>query len=87
MIICRDWLHMTEGLRIIACKAGTRCACITGPATICARVFPLIVEALARLRFLRRRRGVRLRDDGMLSFALLWHCRRDGRVFLYARST
>jgi hypothetical protein len=48
VIICRDWLH-DDGLRIIACKAGTLVRLYNRPGND-LRVFPLIVEALARLR-------------------------------------
>jgi hypothetical protein len=48
VIICRDWLH-DDGLRIIARKAGTLVRLYSRPGNDLT-AFPLIVEALARLR-------------------------------------
>ncbi len=49
--------------------------------------FPLIVEALARLKSRSCTidgEAVACGDDGLVSFELLRHRRDDGRVFLYA---
>jgi bifunctional non-homologous end joining protein LigD len=49
---CRQWLHEIkhDGFRVIARKDGERVRLYSRPGNELTRRFPLIVEALARLR-------------------------------------
>jgi bifunctional non-homologous end joining protein LigD len=84
-----EWLHEIkhDGFRVIARKAGEQVRLYSRPGNDLTARFPLIVEALARLRSrscIIDGEAVACDDDGIASFDLLRHRRRDARVFLYA---
>jgi bifunctional non-homologous end joining protein LigD len=83
------WLHEIkhDGFRIIARKDGDRVRLFSRPGNDLTHRFPLIVEALARLRSRSCTidgEAVACDDHGVASFNLLRYRRRDDRVFLYA---
>ena len=82
------WLHEIkhDGLRVIARKDGPRVKLYSRPGNDLTDRFPLIVEALARLRASSCTidgEAVACGDDGISSFNLLRHRWRDEAVFLY----
>ena len=82
------WLHEIkhDGFRVIARKDGPRVKLYSRPGNDLTRRFPLIVEALARLRAsscIIDGEAVACGDDGISSFTLLRPRRRDDQVFLY----
>ena len=84
-----EWLHEIkhDGFRVIARKAGEQVRLYSRPGNDLTRRFPLIVEALALLKSrscMIDGEAVACDDDGIASFDLLRHRRRDDRVFLYA---
>ena len=84
-----EWLHEIkhDGFRVIARKAGEQVRLYSRPGNDLTARFPLIVEAVARLRSrscIIDGEAVACDDDGMASFDLLRYRRRDDRVFLYA---
>jgi bifunctional non-homologous end joining protein LigD len=84
-----DWLHEIkhDGFRIIARKKGAQVRLYSRPGNDLTHRFPLIVEALARLR---SRSGiidgeaVACDDNGVASFNLVRYRHHDESVFLYA---
>jgi bifunctional non-homologous end joining protein LigD len=83
------WLHEIkhDGFRVIARKDGPRVRLYSRPGNDLTRRFPLIVEALARLRSrscIVDGEAVACDDDGVASFDLVRHHRANDRVFLYA---
>jgi bifunctional non-homologous end joining protein LigD len=83
------WLHEIkhDGFRIIARKRDGRVRLYSRPGNDLTNRFPLIVEAMARLRWCScviDGEAVACGDDGLPSFDLLRRRRRDARVFLYA---
>jgi ATP-dependent DNA ligase len=84
-----EWLHEIkhEGFRVMARKDGARVRLYSGPGNDLTDRFPLIVEALARLRSpscIIDGEAVACDDDGMSSFDRIRHRQYDGSVFLYA---
>jgi hypothetical protein len=82
------WLHEIkhDGFRVIARKDGAGAKLYSRPGNDLTKRFPLIVEALARLRASSCTidgEAVACGDDGITSFDLLRHRRRDDQVFLY----
>ncbi len=83
------WLHEIkhDGFRIIARKDGGRVRLYSRPGNDLTRRFPLIVDALARLRSrscIIDGEAVACDDNGVASFDLVRHHRANDRVFLYA---
>jgi bifunctional non-homologous end joining protein LigD len=83
------WLHEIkhDGFRVIARKDGAKVRLYSRPGNDLTRRFPLIVEALARLRAsscIIDGEAVACGNDGISSFNLLRHRWRDDAVFLYA---
>jgi bifunctional non-homologous end joining protein LigD len=83
------WLHEIkhDGFRIIARKDGDRVRLYSRPGNDLTHRFPLIVEAVTRLRSpscIIDGEAVACDDDGVASFGLLRHRWHDDRVFLYA---
>src|SRR3981189_1131734 len=83
------WLHEIkhDGFRVIARKDGDRVKLYSRPGNDLTARFPLIVEALARLRSrscVIDGEAVAGGDDGLGSFELLRPRRQDDRIFLYA---
>jgi bifunctional non-homologous end joining protein LigD len=83
------WLHEIkhDGFRVIARKDGPRVRLYSRPGNDLTRRFPLIVEALARLRSrscIVDGEAVACDDNGVASFDLVRHHRANDRVFLYA---
>jgi ATP-dependent DNA ligase len=87
---CGDgWLHEIkhDGFRVIARKDGDRARLFSRPGNDLTDRFPLIVEALARLRprsVIIDGEAVCCGDDGVPSFDRLRYRRHDASVFLYA---
>jgi bifunctional non-homologous end joining protein LigD len=84
-----DWLHEIkhDGFRIIARKTGAQVRLYSRPGNDLTRHFPLIVDALARLRSrscIIDGEAVACDDNGVASFDLVRHHRANGSVFLYA---
>jgi bifunctional non-homologous end joining protein LigD len=84
-----QWLHEIkhDGFRIIARKSNGRVRLYSRPGNDFTRRFPLIVEALARLRSrscILDGEAVASDDNGVASFDLIRHHRANGSVFLYA---
>jgi bifunctional non-homologous end joining protein LigD len=84
-----DWLHEIkhDGFRVIACKDGERVRLYSRPGNDLTYRFPLIVEALARLRSrscIIDGEAVCCDDNGMPSFDRIRYRRHDASVFLYA---
>jgi bifunctional non-homologous end joining protein LigD len=83
------WLHEIkhDGFRVIARKDGARVKLYSRPGNDLTDRFPLIVEALARLRSrscILDGEAVACNENGLASFDLIRHHRTDARVFLYA---
>jgi ATP-dependent DNA ligase len=83
------WLHEIkhDGFRVIARKDGPRVKLYSRPGNDLTDRFPLIVEALARLRSrscILDGEAVACDDAGIASFDRIRHHRVDDRVFLYA---
>src|SRR6266849_4570684 len=84
-----QWLHEIkhDGFRIIARKDGKRVKLYSRPGNDMTARFPLIVEALARLRShscIIDGEAVACRDDGVASFDLIRHWHHADGAFLYA---
>jgi len=84
-----DWLHEIkhDGFRIIARKTGAQVRLYSRPGNDLTRRFPLIVEALARLRSrscIIDGEAVACDDNGVASFDLIRHQRANEGIFLYA---
>jgi bifunctional non-homologous end joining protein LigD len=84
-----QWLHEIkhDGFRIIARKSNGRVRLYSRPGNDFTRRFPLIVEALARLRSrscIVDGEAVACDDNGVASFDLVRHHRANGSEFLYA---
>jgi bifunctional non-homologous end joining protein LigD len=82
-----EWLHEIkhDGFRVIARKDGTRVKLYSRPGNDLTDRFPLIVEALARLRThscIIDGEAVACGEDGIASFDRIRH--HDAGVFLYA---
>src|SRR4030081_836543 len=83
------WLHEIKhgGFRIIARKDGEQVRLYSRPGNDLTDRFPLIVEALARLRSPScsiEGEAVACGDDGVPSFDRIRYRRHDADVFLYA---
>jgi len=84
-----QWLHEIkhDGFRIIARKNGERVRLYSRPGNDFTRRFPLIVDALSRLRSrscIIDGEAVACDDNGVASFDLVRHHRANERIFLYA---
>jgi bifunctional non-homologous end joining protein LigD len=84
-----QWLHEIkhDGFRVIARKDGPRVRLYSRPGNDFTRRFPLIVEALHRLRSrscIIDGEAVACDDNGVASFDLIRHHRANGSVFLFA---
>jgi bifunctional non-homologous end joining protein LigD len=84
-----QWLHEIkhDGFRVIARKDGERVRLYSRPGSDFTRCFPLIVEALVRLRSrscIIDGEAVACDDNGVASFDVIHHHRHNDRVFLYA---
>jgi bifunctional non-homologous end joining protein LigD len=76
-----DWLHEIkhDGFRVIARKNGERVKLYSRPGNDLTKRFPLIVEALARLRLrscIIDGEAVACGDDGIASFTSCQHSAR-----------
>jgi len=83
------WLHEIkhDGFRIIARKIGKRVKLYSRPGNDLTYRFPLIVEALAKLRSqacIIDGEAVSCGEDGIADFDRIRYCRHDADVFLYA---
>ena len=83
------WLHEIkhDGFRIIARKEGDRVRLYSRSGNDLTRRFPLIVDALARLRSrscIIDGEAVACDDNGVASFDLIRHQRANESIFLYA---
>ena len=83
------WLHEIkhDGFRVIARKDGKRVRLYSRPGNDLTERFPLIVEALSRLRSrscIIDGEAVACGDDGISSFDRIRYRRHDPTVFLYA---
>jgi bifunctional non-homologous end joining protein LigD len=83
------WLHKIkrDGFRVIARKEGKRVKLYSRPGNDLTARFPLIVEALARLRSrscIIDREAVACGDDEIASFDRIRHQHHDGSMFLFA---
>ena len=83
------WLHEIkhDGFRVIARKIGERVKLYSRSGNDLTYRFPLIVEALARLRSrscIIDGEAVACRGDGLSSFDLLRHRHHDASVFMWA---
>src|SRR5262249_46837636 len=83
------WLHEIkhDGFRVIARKDGTRVRLYTRPGNDFTPRFPLIAEALARLRSrscIIDGEAVACDDNGLASFERIRYRQHDRNVFLYA---
>src|SRR5947207_6317607 len=84
-----QWLHEIkhDGFRIIARKDGEQVNLYSRPGDELTRRFPLIVDALARLRSrscIIDGEAVACDDNGVASFDLIRHHCDNATVFLYA---
>jgi bifunctional non-homologous end joining protein LigD len=84
------WLHeiKLDGFRVIARKDGERVRLYSRPGNDLTKRFPLIAEAMARLRpqsCIIDGEAVVLGDDGLPSFDRLRYRRRDASVILVAQ--
>jgi bifunctional non-homologous end joining protein LigD len=84
-----QWLHEIkhDGFRIIARKTGAQVRLYSRPGNDFTRRFPLIVEALARIRSrscIVDGEAVACDNNGVASFDLVGHHRANDSVFLYA---
>jgi bifunctional non-homologous end joining protein LigD len=82
------WLHEIkhDGFRVIARKDGNRVKLYSRPGNDLTKRFPLIVEALARLRWrscIIDAKAVGCADDGLSSFDRIRHQRYDDSVFMW----
>jgi bifunctional non-homologous end joining protein LigD len=87
-----QWLHEIkhDGFRIIARKNGARVRLYSRPGNDFTHRFPLIVDALARLRSrscIIDGEAVACDGNGVASFDLIRHYGHNDRVFLYAFDT
>ncbi len=76
-----------DGFRVIARKDGPRVRLYSRPGNDLTHRFPLIVEALARLRSrscIIDGEAVACDDNGVASFDLIRHHRANDSIFLYA---
>jgi bifunctional non-homologous end joining protein LigD len=76
-----------DGFRIIARKKGAQVRLYSRPGNDLTRRFPLIVDALPRLRSqscIIDGEAVACDENGVASFDLVRHHRASDRVFLYA---
>jgi bifunctional non-homologous end joining protein LigD len=85
----KEWLHEIkhDGFRVIARKNDKRVRLYSRPGNDLTFRFPLIVEALAKLRSrscIIDGEAVACGDDGIASFDRIRHQDHDGSVFLYA---
>jgi bifunctional non-homologous end joining protein LigD len=83
------WLHEIkhDGFRVIARKDGDRVRLYSRPGNDMTRRFPLIAEALARLRSrscIIDGEAVACDDKGLASFERIRYRQHDGDVLLYA---
>ena len=83
------WLHEIkhDGFRVVARKDGDRIRLYSRPGNDFTRRFPLIVEALTRLRSrscIIDGEAVCCDDNGLPSFDRIRYRRYDASVFLYA---
>jgi bifunctional non-homologous end joining protein LigD len=84
-----QWLHEIkhDGFRIIARKAGAQVRLYSRPGNDLTHRFPLIVDALSRLRSrscIIDGEAVACDDNGLPCFDRIRYRRHDGSVFLYA---
>jgi ATP-dependent DNA ligase len=84
-----QWLHEIkhDGFRIIARKTGAQVRLYSRPGNDLTYRFPLIVDALSRLRSrscIIDGEAVACDDNGVASFDLVRHHRANESVFLYA---
>jgi bifunctional non-homologous end joining protein LigD len=84
-----QWLHEIkhDGFRIIARETGAQVRLYSRPGNDFTRRFPLIVDALARLRSrscIIDGEAVACDDNGVASFDLIRYHRANDSVFLYA---
>jgi bifunctional non-homologous end joining protein LigD len=84
-----EWLHEIkhDGFRVIARKDGNRVKLYSRPGNDLTYRFPLIVEALSRLRArscIIDGEAVVSGDDGIASFERIRYRRHDASAFLYA---
>jgi ATP-dependent DNA ligase len=84
-----QWLHEIkhDGFRVIARKDGPRVRLYSRPGNDLTYRFPLIVEALARLRSrscIVNGEAVACDDNGVALFDLVRHYRANESVFFYA---
>jgi ATP-dependent DNA ligase len=84
-----DWLHEIkhDGFRVIARKDGERVRLYSRPGNDLTDRFPLIVDALAKLRSLSciiDGEAVACGDDGISSFDRIRYRHHDAAVFLYS---
>jgi bifunctional non-homologous end joining protein LigD len=84
-----QWLHEMkhDGCWVIARKDGPRVRLYSRPGNDLTHRFPLIVDALARLRSrscIIDGEAVACDEDGVASFDLVRHHRANDRMFLYA---
>src|SRR5215470_3360444 len=84
-----QWLHEIkhDGFRIIARKTGERVRLYSRPGNDLTYRFPLIVDALSRLRSrscIIDGEAVACDDNGVASFDLVRHHRANESIFLYA---
>ena len=84
-----QWLHEIkhDGIRVIARKEDTRVRLYSRRGNDLTKRFPLIVEALARLRArscIIDGEAVVCRDDGLTIFDFVRHRANGGSAFLYA---
>jgi ATP-dependent DNA ligase len=84
-----EWLHEIkhDGFRVIARKDSKRVKLYSRPGNDLTDRFPLIVEALAKLRSrscIIDGEAVACGDDGISSFDRIRYRRHDATVFLYA---
>jgi len=85
----REWVHEIkfDGFRVIARKKDKRVKLYSRPGNDLTDRFPLIVEALAKLRSrscIIDGEAVACGDDGIPSFDRIRYRRHDADVFLYA---
>src|SRR6266702_951246 len=85
----KEWLHEIkhDGFRVIARKNDKRVRLYSRPGNDLTYRFPLIVEALAKLRSrscIIEGEAVACGDDGIASFDRIRHRHYDADVFLYS---
>jgi bifunctional non-homologous end joining protein LigD len=85
----RDWLHEIkhDGFRVIARKIGTRAKLYSRSGNDLTNRFPLIVEAICKLRAqscIIDGEAVACREDGLSSFDRLCCRQNDASVFMWA---